>query len=138
MGSLCSIAVTVLFTRWHEDEEEPDVERPSMKAMLKACSPFILVFIFVILASSLVAPVSNLLNKVTTNLVVYTGKDPNTLTISWLTSPGTLLFVSTLIGGTIQGVSFKKMMQVLGQCIKSVWRTTITVCTIVGLAKVMV
>ncbi|URW70863.1 L-lactate permease [Lactobacillus kefiranofaciens subsp. kefirgranum] len=138
VGSLCSIAVTVLFTRWHEDEEEPDVERPSMKAMLKACSPFILVFIFVILASSLVASVSNLLNKVTANLVVYTGKDPNTLAISWLTSPGTLLFVSTLIGGTIQGVSFKKMMQVLGQCIKSVWRTTITVCAIVGLAKVMV
>ena len=106
--------------------------------MLKACSPFILVFIFVIFASSLVPAVNNLLNKVTTNLVVYTGKNPNTLSISWLSSPGTLLFVATLIGGAIQGVSFKKMMQILGQVIKSVWKTTITVCAIVGLAKVMV
>lgn len=138
VGSLCSIAITVLFTRWHEDEEEPDVERPSTKEMLKACSPFILVFVFVILTSSLVAPVNNLLSKVTTNLVVYTGKNPNTLAIGWLTSPGTLLLISTLIGGTIQGVSFRKMMQILGQCIKSVWKTTITVCAIVGLAKVMV
>nr|WP_258381097.1 L-lactate permease [Lactobacillus helveticus] len=30
------------------------------------------------------------------------------------------------------------MMQILRQCIKSVWKTTITVCAIVGLAKVMV
>ena len=30
------------------------------------------------------------------------------------------------------------MMQILGQVIKSVWKTTITVCAIVGLAKVMV
>lgn len=29
-------------------------------------------------------------------------------------------------------------MQILRQCIKSVWKTTITVCAIVGLAKVMV
>ncbi|NRO07317.1 L-lactate permease [Lactobacillus helveticus] len=134
VGSLCSIAITVLFTRWHEEEKEPDVERhverPSMKEILKACSPFILVFIFVIFASSLVAPVNNLLSKATTNLVIYTGKNPNTLAIS----PGTLLLISTLIGGTIQGVSFKKMMQILGQCIKSVWKTTITVCAIVGLA----
>ncbi len=30
------------------------------------------------------------------------------------------------------------MMQILRQCIKSVWKTTITVCAIVGFAKVMV
>ncbi len=94
-------------TRWHEDEEESDVERPDNKALLKACSTFILIFIFVILASSLVPPVNNLLNKATTNLVVYTGKNPNTLSISWLSSPGTLILIATLIGGTIQGVSFK-------------------------------
>lgn len=103
VGSLCSIAITVLFTRWHEEEKEPDVERhverPSMKEMLKACSPFILVFIFVIFASSLVAPVNNLLSKATTNLVIYTGKNPNTLAINWLNSPGILLLISTLIGG---------------------------------------
>ena len=138
VGSLCSIAITVLLTRWHDNEEESDVLRPHAKEMLKACSPFILVFIFVIFVSSLVPTVNDVLNKVTTNLVVYTGKNPNTLSISWLSSPGTLIFVATLIGGAIQGVSLKKMMQILGQSIKSVWKTTITVCAIVGLAKVMV
>lgn len=138
VGSLCSIVLTVLFTRWHEDEEEPDVERPSAKAMLKECSPFILVFVFVILTSSLVEPVNEILSKATTNLVVYTGKNPNILSINWLSSPGTLLLIATLIGGKIQGASFKQMGQILGQSIKSVGKTTITVCTIVGLAKVMV
>ena len=119
-------------------EKEPEVERPDNKTLLKACSTFILIFIFVILASSLVPPVNNLLNKATTNLVVYTGKNPNTLSISWLSSPGTLILIATLIGGTIQGVSFKRMMQILGKSIKAVGMTTVTVCAIVGLAKVMV
>lgn len=108
VGSLCTIAITVLFTRWHEDEEGPDVERPSTKEMLKACSPFILVFIFVIFASSLVAPVNNLLSKATTNLVIYTGKNPNTLAINWLNSPGTLLLISTLIGEPFKALALRK------------------------------
>ncbi|NRO50249.1 hypothetical protein IMAU30049_01372 [Lactobacillus helveticus] len=108
VGSLCTITITVLFTRWHEDEKEPDVERPSMKEMLKACSPFISVFIFVIFASSLVAPVNNLLSKATTNLVIYTGKNPNTLAINWLNSPGTLLLISTLIGEPFKALALRK------------------------------
>ena len=137
-GSICSIAVTIWLTRWHEDEEEPDVERPANKDLLKACSTFILIFIFVILASSLVPAVNNLLGKATLNLVVYTGKNPNSLSINLLSSPGTLILIATLIGGAIQGVSFKKMMQILVESIKGVGKTTITVCAIVGLAKVMV
>ena len=128
----------IWLTKWHKDEKESEVERPDNKTLLKACSTFILIFIFVILASSLVPPVNNLLNKATTNLVVYTGKNPNTLSISWLSSPGTLILIATLIGGTIQGVSFKRMMQILGKSIKAVGMTTVTVCAIVGLAKVMV
>lgn len=137
-GSICSTAVTIWLTKWHKDEKESEVKRPDNKTLLKACSTFILIFIFVILASSLVPPVNNLLNKATTNLVVYTGKNPNTLSISWLSSPGTLILIATLIGGTIQGVSFKRMMQILGKSIKAVGMTTVTVCAIVGLAKVMV
>ena len=137
-GSICSTAVTIWLTKWHKDEKVSEVERPDNKTLLKACSTFILIFIFVILASSLVPPVNNLLNKATTNLVVYTGKNPNTLSISWLSSPGTLILIATLIGGTIQGVSFKRMMQILGKSIKAVGMTTVTVCAIVGLAKVMV
>lgn len=137
-GSICSIAVTIWLTRWHEDEEEPDVERPANKDLLKACSTFILIFIFVILASSLVPAVNDLLGKATINLSVYTGKNPNTLSINLLSSPGTLILIAAFIGGAIQGVSFKKMMQILGESIKGVGKTTVTVCAIVGLAKVMV
>ena len=33
VGSLCSIAVTILLTRWHDEEEEPDVEKPSISIL---------------------------------------------------------------------------------------------------------
>ena len=138
VGSVLSIAVTVWLTKVKQGKSEARADLPAFSEILKACSPFILVFIFVLLASSLCPPISNFLASVTTNLQVYTGKNPNNLPINWLSSPGTLILVAALIGGKIQGLSWAMMGRLLGQTIKKVAKTTITVCAIVGLAKVMV
>lgn len=139
-GSIASLLVTIWLVRVKQKRDNVAVtnERPKTKEILKASSPFILVFIFVLFASSLVEPVYNVLNLATTNISVYTGKNPNTLAINWLSSPGTLILIAGIIGGKIQGLTFKKIFSVLIQTIKSVGKTTITVCAIVGLAKVMV
>lgn len=115
-----------------------EVENESISEIIKACSPFILVFVFVLLASSLCPPVNNFLTSVTTHLHVYLGKNPNDLPINWLSSPGTLILLAGLIGGKIQGLSFNKMFKILVNVLKTIGMTTVTVCAIVGLAKVMV
>ena len=81
---------------------------------------------------------NNFLTSVTTHLHVYLGKNPNDLPINWLSSPGTLILLASLIGGKIQGLSFNKMFKILVNVLKTIGMTTITVCAIVGLAKVMV
>lgn len=138
VGSIVSIAITVWLTKLKQSKTEESKDMPSVSKMIKACSPFILVFVFVLLGSSLFPVISNFLASVTTNLTIYTGKNPNNVPINWLSSPGTLILLAGLIGGRIQGLSFKEMGQILVKTIKSVGKTTITVCAIVGLAKVMV
>ena len=136
VGSLFSILVTVWLTKRKTGSVE-EVENESVSEIIKACSPFILVFIFVLLASSLCPPVNNFLTSVTTHLHVYLGKNPNDLPINWLSSPGTLILLAGIIGGKIQGLSLSQMFKILLNVLKTIGMTTITVCAIVGLAKVM-
>ncbi|MGI1820491.1 L-lactate permease [Lactobacillus johnsonii] len=139
VGSLFSILVTVWLTKRKTGSvEEVENESESVSEIIKACSPFILVFIFVLLASSLCPPVNNFLTSVTTHLHVYLGKNPNDLPINWLSSPGTLILLAGIIGGKIQGLSLSQMFKILLNVLKTIGMTTITVCAIVGLAKVMV
>ena len=70
-------------------------------------------------------------------LIIYSGKNAHPFVFNWLASPGTLIIVATFIGGFIQGESLKDMLKILWNVIKGLWKTIITICSIVALAKVM-
>lgn len=140
VGSICCILTTVLMAKLyhHQDNDiKENIEKHSAIEILRASSPFILVFVFVVLASSLFPNIQHLLGKVTSYIKVYTGKDTELFKINWLSSPGTLILLATFIGGLIQKVSFKKLGQILKSTIFGLWKTLITICSIVALAKVM-
>lgn len=52
-------------------------------------------------------------------------------------SAGTLIILATYLGGLLQGLKFREISVVFGKTIKQMGKTAITVCSIVGLAKVM-
>lgn len=141
VGAICCIAVTVVMAKMINKRQdktvEAEVEHHSVGEFLRASSPFILVFCFVILASSLFPDLHQILAKVTTTFPVYTGNGAELFRINWLSSPGTLILIDTIIGGFIQKMNLIRMMQILWQTIKGIWKTAITICSIVALAKVM-
>lgn len=140
VGSIICILVTVLLAR--RQSKNVQAKRSSIPAhsaaqVWRVSSPFILVFAFVVLASSLFPPINHALSLVKTSFTVYSGKGASPFVINWLSSPGTLILLASLFGGWIQGLSFKEMMQILGKTIKGMGKTAVTVCSIVALAKVM-
>lgn len=140
VGSILSIGVTVLMAKMRKadpDAEKIEVTHHSNSELLKACAPFILVFVFVLLASSLVPPINHALNAASFKFPVYTGKNAGLFNVNLLASPGTLIIVATLIGGLIQGMQLGELFKILGTTIAGLWKTMITVCSIVALAKVM-
>jgi lactate permease len=138
VGSIVCLLVTVVMAKMmNKGEATAEVKHHSAGTVLRAASPFILVFVFVLLASSLVKPVNQFLSGFSTSFQIYTGKNASPFTINWLSSPGTLILLATFIGGAIQGMSFSKMLKILGSTIAGLWKTIITVCSIVALAKVM-
>lgn len=69
-GSIVCILVTALLAKRHKDVPEysastGDIAKHSAGELLQACAPFILVFVFVLAASSLFPAVNSLLNSAT-------------------------------------------------------------------------
>ncbi len=59
------------------------------------------------------------------------------LSLEWLTTPGTLLFLATLFGGFLQGASFNTLKEAFKQTIIKLQTSMFTIINIVIMAKIM-
>lgn len=151
IGSVCSMAVTVwMAKRWNQnknseyfieenDSEDKDKESEVITTIeaVKACVPFILIFVFLLLTSSMVPPLHDALAKVKTSVQIYSGKNGTPYTFTWLATPGVLIFLAAFIGGKIQGADFSEMIKVLKDTCKQMWKTVVTIMSIMAMAKIM-
>lgn len=139
VGSLICMGLTILVAKkfYNKEEKTAGAVKVPLKTAFMAWLPFILVFVFIILCSSLFPFISGPLNSIKTSIPIYTGEGAKPYTFAWIACPGTLIIVATYLGGLLQGLKFKEISVVFGKTIKQMGKTAITVCSIVGLAKVM-
>lgn len=104
---------------------------------MKACIPFILIFVFLLLTSSMVPPVHDALGKVKTAVQIYSGKGGTPYTFTWIATPGVLILLAAVIGGKIQGADFSLMGKVLKDTCRQMWKTVVTIMSIMAMAKIM-
>lgn len=138
LGSVICLAVTVGIAKmFYKTSALKKVEKVSFKEGFLAWIPFILIFIFIIFTSSLFKPISEALSNIQTSFQIYTGAGAKPYSFLWIANPGTLIIIATSIGGLIQGVSIKEIVNVFVKTIKQMSRSTITIISILALAKVM-
>ena len=104
---------------------------------LLACLPFILIFVFLLLTSKFVPAINVPLSSIKTSVLIYTGANAAPYTFVWLATPGVLIFLAAFISGRCQSASFKEIFTVLGQTIKGLRNTIITIIAVIATAKVM-
>ena len=150
---ILSIACTVLATRFIPvGKEEPEAREEasgtpgkgkkkegglSLKEGIIAWSPFILVFLFLVATSSLVEPVHSLIQSVNSQVQIYSGEDPNTITFYWIGASGVWIFLAAILGGLLQGAHPGTLLGVLVSTLQFAWKTIVTICSVLALAKVM-
>lgn len=138
VGSLCSLGATILWAKlFHKDKKSSEVEKISSGKALVAWLPYILIFVFIILTSPLVQPISQLLEHHKTVITIYTGKNASIMTFKWIDSPGTLIFLAAVIGSLIQGAKLADILRIFLATCKQMWKSGITVLSIVSVARVM-
>ena len=146
VGSICCMVCTSvaakIFNKNPEEEycikvNNKDEVAISFGRAIKAWCPFILIFIMLMATSTLCAPIHNSIAVFKTNASVYAGKNPNTLTFSWINTPGIIIFVAAIIGGLVQGAKVSMMVDVLKGTLKANWKTIVTICAVMSTAKLM-
>lgn len=146
IGSICSMLCIIVAAKIFNknpdkeymievsDKEEKDI---TLNEGLKAWSPFILIFVLLMVTSTLCPPIHNLIAGIKSEIVVYAGKAGNTLSFSWINTPGIMIFIAAIIGGFIQRAKVSEMVQVLVETIKKYWKTIVTICSVMAIAKIM-
>ncbi|WP_303866779.1 L-lactate permease [Acetobacterium wieringae] len=138
VGSVICMAVVITMAKvFYKDTAAKDGQKIPLKTAVMAWLPFILVFAIIILCSSLFPAINGLLKQVSTTVQIYTGPHGKPMTFYWLATPGTLIIIATYLGGLIQGVKFGEISTILGKTVKQMFKSAITIMSIVALAKVM-
>lgn len=147
IGSVCSMAVTAVLaklllkgktSKFDLVIEEQAGEKPLRTGQaLVAWSPFILVLVLLLATSSLVPAVNGPLAAVKTSVPIYTGAGASPYTFTWLAAPGVLILIAGFIGGLIQRCSLGESCVVLGNTVKQMSKTIITIMAVLATAKIM-
>ena len=138
VGSVVCMAVTIFIAKvFYKDTAAKDTQKIDRKTAIMAWLPFILVFVIIILCSSLFPMINGALAQVKTTIQIYTGPHGKPFTFLWLATPGTLIIIATYLGGLIQGVKFGEITKLLLNTVKQMFKSAITIMSIVALAKVM-
>ena len=138
IGSLCSMGMTILWARlFHKDKKAAPAAAISARQAIIAWFPYMLIFVLIILTSPLIPSVSRIFDNVKTSVVIYTGKNAAPMVFKWLSTPGTMILISAVIGGLVQGARLKEIVMVFGATLRQMTKSAITVLSIVSVAKVM-
>lgn len=109
----------------------------SMNEALVAWSPFILIFVFLLLTSTIVPFIHDPLAAINSKISFYAGENPATLTFYWINTPGVLIILAGIIGGLIQGAGFGEIIGIFCTTVKNNVKTIITICSVLAVAKIM-
>ncbi len=148
IGSICSmgciIAAAKIFNKEPDEEyaiqlSQTAEENHTMGVTegLKAWSSFLLIFLFLMLTSTLCPPIHNAIAGIKSTVVVYAGEGGNALGFSWINTPGIMIFLAAIIGGLIQGATFRDMAGIFWETLKKYWKTILTICSVMATAKIM-
>lgn len=147
LASICTMVVLIVISKLKKSEvpaeykmelpKEMAGEKTSVSEGLRACSPFILIFILLLATSKIVPVINNALGSIKTSVQIYQGQGGTPTVFTWLTSPAVLILLAGIIGGKIQQASFKEIFVVLVDSIKQMSKTVVTIASIVAAAMIM-
>ena len=137
LGSVAAICAMLIYNKlFIASHSSPEGPKMGMLKTLKAWSVYGLIIFFILISSKIVPLVNELLNQslVTKFDLPVIG---NTFKFGWLSNAGLMIFLGAMIGGMIQGLSFKKLMTMLAKTTVSLQKTVVTICCLVAMAMLM-
>ena len=138
-GSMAAIVVIILYAKlFTKSGKREGHKQVSLAANLRAWSVYFFILLFIVLSGPLVPPInaflkSHLVSQVA--LPIYA--EGKYFTFGWLSNAGLMLFLGSVIGGWIQGLSTKTLLKLLCTTLVGLRKTVVTILSLVSIASVM-
>lgn len=148
-GSLVSLVTVICIAKKQKNKIEPEFlinntvkdevtysyTRPQL---LRACSIYILTFSFILLCSPIFPSIKGTLSQIASSFSFPLANEHDlSLKIEWVTTPGVLIIIATIIGGVIQGASLSCLYHVMLDTMKQLKNSICAISSIVAMATVM-
>lgn len=149
IASVCSLAITFAYAQYYgKSHDVPEVykmdiqnngneETITIKKALVAWSPFILIFVLLLLTSKLVPFINEPLSAIKSSVQIYQGEGASPYTFTWINTPGVLILLSGIIGGLIQKCKLKDFLKVMKDTVIQMSKTICTMLGVLACAKIM-
>lgn len=149
IASVCSLGATFAYAAYYGKRHEvpaayrmnipqDETQKPITAATaLQAWSPFILIFVLLLLTSKMVPAINEPLSAIKSDVLIYQGEGASPYTFTWVNTPGILILLSGIIGGFIQKCPIKDLVKVMMDTIKQMAKTITTMLSVLACAKIM-
>lgn len=110
----------------------------SSSSLLRAWSIYLLILVFVLLSGPLFPGINHFLKThLVSRIALPIYPEGTYFSFGWISNAGLMLFLGTMIGGLIQGLSLKRLMVVLARTVVGLRKTVVTIVSLIALASVM-
>lgn len=146
IASVCSLICSFAYATMIKKKEVPSAylmdipqndDKITLNKALIAWSPFILIFVLLLLTSKLVPFINEPLSAIKTSIVIYQGAGASPYTFTWINTPGVLILISGIIGGFIQKCKIKDLFKVMKDTVIQMSKTICTMLGVLACAKIM-
>lgn len=141
IGSVAAIVAIIIYVkvekRLRRGEKVEKVEKVE-KRLLRAWSIYLLILVFVLLSGPLFPGINHFLKThLVSRIALPIYPEGTYFSFGWISNAGLMLFLVTMIGGLIQGLSLKRLMVVLARTVVGLRKTVVTIVSLIALASVM-
>ncbi len=138
-GSIASILAIIIYAKLFTKSGKKEGETTAtLKEALRAWSVYFFVLFFIVISGPLVPAVNTFLKShLVSQVALPIYAEGKVFSFGWISNAGLMLFLGTVIGGLIQGLSFRELMHVLGTTIVNLKKTVVTILSLVSIASVM-
>ena len=138
LGSIAAILAIIIYIRIFEPKKEKKTQTAhySFRQTLQAWSVYILILVLILGTGALYPPVNNFLKSHLVSCVPLPAID-STFRFGWISNAGLMLFIGSVAGGYIQGLSTRQLARVMARTVVNLRFTTITIISLISIASVM-
>jgi transporter, lactate permease family len=139
IGSLAAIVAIVVYAKVFAPKKKTESEKAyTASQTLMAWAVYAFILLFILISGPLFPPVNTFLKSTLVSRIALPIHAPGTaFSFAWIGNAGLMLFLGTVLGGLVQGVSPKELLVTLARTVVNLRKTTITIISLVSLAAIM-